>query len=363
MPLICNHGETRTDTDPGAIHRLDATPKTVHWGYFDPALAPTLQVKSGDLIQVEAITHHAGDAPDLMMDSTVEAIFNGVPESDRNPGVHILTGPIYIEGAAPGDMLEVRYFQMTPRCNYGSNLAANWGYLYQEFGEKERVTIYELHPNSNWASALYAYDFPGKYEIPGTITLCPQCDRETSLAGIRVPCRPHLGTAGVAPNIHGRTSSIPPGPHGGNIDNWRIGAGSTMYYPVQVDGALFSVGDPHVSQGDGELSGTAIEASLDVLFQVIVRKDFQFPTPLLETPNWWIVHGFGDDLDEAMRAASLDMLGLLTEHHELSRNDAYSLISVVADFAVTQVVDATQGIHVRMPRNVFPDKGVVGDPT
>lgn len=362
MALICHAGETRAQPQLGSLHKLDARPDTVHWGYFDAALTPVLSVKSGDLVQVQAVTHHAGDAPDLMMDKDVERIFTDIPESDRNPGVHILTGPLYIEDAKAGDMLEVRYLEMTPRFNYGSNLAANWGYLYKEFGEKERVTIYQLDPNANVAHALYAYDFPGRYDIPGAITHCAECDRQATLEGIRVPVRPHLGTAGVAPDAVGRVSSIPPGRHGGNIDNWRIGAGSTMYYPVAVDGALFSVGDPHISQGDGELSGTAIEASLDVLMQVVLRKDFAFPTPLLETPNWWIVHGFGDDLDAAMRGASLDMLGLLTEHHNLSRNDAYSLMSVAADFAVTQVVDATQGIHVRIPRSIFPAKGVAADP-
>ncbi|MBI1733152.1 MAG: acetamidase/formamidase family protein [Gammaproteobacteria bacterium] len=361
MALINPNGGTHDRAPRGVLHRLDATPKSVHWGYFDPALAPALRVRSGDLVQAEAITHHAGDAPELMMDRDIEKIFSDIPASDRYPGVHILTGPIYIEDARPGDMLEVRYLQMVPRCRYGSNLAANWGYLYQEFGEKERVTIYELDPNANVARALYAYDFPGRYQVPGTITRCPECDRRQALAGVRVPVRPHLGTAGVTPDVPGRTSSIPPGRHGGNIDNWRIGAGATMYYPVQVDGALFSIGDPHVSQGDGELSGTAIEASLDVLFQIVLRKDFSFPTPLLETPNWWIVHGFGNDLDAAMRGAALDMLTLLTEHYALSRNDAYSLMSIAADFAVTQVVDGTQGIHVRIPRAIFPRKGVVED--
>jgi acetamidase/formamidase len=160
--------------------------------------------------------------------------------------------------------------------------------------------------------------------------------------------------AGVAPDERGRISTVPPGKHGGNIDNWRIGAGATMYYPVQVDGALFSVGDPHISQGDGELSGTAIESSLDVLFQIVLRRDFSFPSPLLETPNYWIVHGFNEDLNAAMRMAALDMLTLLTEHRHLSKDDAYSLMSVAADFAVTQVVDQRQGIHVRIPRGIFP---------
>jgi acetamidase/formamidase len=356
MAFFCTDGEGQQDIAPGALHLLKATPKTVHWGFFDAALAPALKVKSGDLIQAEAITHHAGDAPELMMDEGVTAIFTEIPEADRNPGVHIMTGPIYIEGAKPGDMLEVRYLRMTPRCNYGSNLAANWGYLYREFDEKERVTIYSLDPNAQSAEALYAYDFPGKYLVPGTITHCPTCDRQAALKGVRVPARPHLGTAGVAMDVAGRVSTIPPGAHGGNIDNWRIGAGAVMYYPVQVEGGLFSIGDPHVSQGDGELSGTAIESSLNVLMQIVLRQDFTFPGPLLETPNYWIVHGFDEDLNVATRNAALDMLGLLNAHMGLSRNDAYSLMSVAADFAITQVVDGRQGAHVRMPRSIFPAK-------
>lgn len=337
------------------LHILRATPQTVHWGYFDASLAPALTVKSGDIVQAEAITHHAGDAPELMMDDAITALYRGIPEEDRRPGVHIMTGPIFVKDAKPGDLLEVRYLQMTPRFDYGSNLAANWGYLYKEFGETERVTIYCIDRATNLAEAVFGYDFPGRYLVPGTITREADCCREhTTLDGVRVPVRPHLGTAGVAPDQPGRISTIPPGAHGGNIDNWRIGAGATMYYPVAVDGALFSIGDPHISQGDGELSGTAIEATLDVMFQVFVRKDFRFPSPLLETPTDWIVHGFDEDLNIAMRDASLQMLELLTEHRRLSRNDAYSLISVSADFSVTQVVDGRQGIHVRVPRAIFP---------
>ena len=357
MPLCHEGTRDRSALVPSAFHRLRATPETVHWGYFDAARAPALTVKSGDLIQAEAITHHAGDAPELMMDAGVTAIFDGIPPEDRNPGVHIMTGPIYLEDAKPGDILEVRYLSMTPRCRYGSNLAANWGYLYKEFGEKERVTIYRINQGGNTAEALYAYDFPGKYLVPGTVTRCPECDRQKALEGVRIPVRPHLGTAGVAPDVKGRVSTVPPGAHGGNIDNWRIGAGATMYYPVQVDGGLFSIGDPHISQGDGELSGTAIESSLDVIFQMVLRKDFTFPSPLLETPDCWIVHGFDEDLNVAMRGASLDMLTLLHEHQRLSKNDAYSLMSVAADFAVTQVVDGRQGIHVRIPRGIFPPEG------
>ena len=166
---------------------------------------------SGDLIAAEAITHHAGDAPELMMDEAVTRLFTEIPEADRNPGVHIMTGPIFVKDAQPGDMLEVRYLSMTPRCRYGSNLAANWGYLYKEFGEKERVTIYELDADAGHAEALYAYDFPGKYMVPGTVTHCAVCDRQEALKGVRVPARPHLGTAGVAQDVAAASAQSRPG--------------------------------------------------------------------------------------------------------------------------------------------------------
>ena len=335
------------------LHTLDASKDTVHWGYFDAARSPALRVESGDLVQVQAITHHAGDAPDLLMDERIRRLFRDIPEDDRTPGVHIMTGPIFVADARPGDMLEVRYLAMHPRFNYGSNLAASWGHLYRDF-DKERVTIYELDPAANTAHALYAYDYPGAYTTPGRITAPGSCECVPALAGFRIPIRPHLGTAGVAPAVNGRVSTVPPGAHGGNIDNWRIGAGATMYYPVAVDGALFSVGDPHVSQGDGEISGTAIEASLDVLMQIVLRRDFAFPSPLLEAPDCWIVHGFNEDLDLAMRDASLEMLCFLSDLKGVSRDDAYSLMSVAVDFAVTQVVDGRQGIHARIARSIFP---------
>jgi acetamidase/formamidase len=352
----------REDVQPSALHFLRATPQSVHWGYFSPEIKPALMVKSGDLIQAQAVTHHAGDDPALMFDDDIRRIFTEIDPETRAPGCHIMTGPIHVEGAEPGDMLEVRYFEMVPRFNYGSNLQANWGHLYKEFGETERITIYKIDRNANTASALYAYDVADKYLVAGRITHCPECDRVPALPGISIPARPHLGTAGVAPAVNAPVSTIPPGLHGGNIDNWRIGAGARMYYPVQVKGGLFSIGDPHISQGDGEISGTAIEASLDVLFQIILRKDFSFPSPLLETDDCWIVHGFGADLDEAMKSASLDMLHLLTEHQGLSRTDGYSLMSVAADFGVTQVVDGTQGIHCRIERRIFPDRGIFRDP-
>jgi acetamidase/formamidase len=332
------------------LHELPATPQTVHWGHFDPDLPPVLTVASGDVVRIETVTHHAGDAPDLLMDDGIAAIFDQV--HDRGPGPHVLTGPIAVAGARPGDVLEVRILSAEPRLAYGSNLAASWGQLHDDFGH-ERVTIYRIDAGARLGRALFAYDWTHG-DAPGTIVAPDPASRVPALAGVQVPLRPHFGTMGVAPATPGRTSSIPPGDHGGNIDNWRIGAGGTMHYPVAVAGALLSVGDPHVSQGDGEVSGTALEASLTGLIQLTVRRDLPYTVPVLEDATHILVHGFGDDLDEAMLAASRRTIDLLGQRYGLSRDDAYSLLSVACDFTVTQVVDGRKGIHASFAKAMFP---------
>jgi acetamidase/formamidase len=335
------------------VHRLPATPSTVHWGFFDPRLPPTLTVASGDLVEIEALTHHAGDAPDLLMDAGIADVFATV--TDRGPGPHLLTGPIAVAGARPGDVLQVDILEATPRLPYGSNLAAHWGLLYSEI-PVERVTIYQLDPVALLGRAVFGYDWTATplADIPGTIVVPDASRREPALAGVVVPLRPHFGTMGVAPAAPQRVSSVPPGDHGGNVDNWRIGPGGRMYYPVQVDGALLSVGDPHVSQGDGEISGTALESSLNGLLRLSIRRDLAFGVPVLETSTELLVHGFGDTLDEAMKAAAMRTLAILQGQFNLSRADAYSFMSVAVDFTVTQVVDQRQGVHGRIDKRCFP---------
>ncbi|HSB85395.1 MAG TPA: acetamidase/formamidase family protein, partial [Ilumatobacteraceae bacterium] len=170
---------------------------------------------------------------------------------------------------------------------------------------------------------------------------------------VRVPVRPHFGVMGVAPAEPGRHSSIPPGVFGGNVDNWRIGPGATVCYPVFIEGAMLYVGDPHFAQGDGEICGTAIEASLTARIQVWVEPTLGVSSPLLETNDMWCAHGFGVDLDTAMRMAAKQMLWLLQFHLDMSADDAYSLASVAMDLGVTQVVDSTLGCHALMRRDVF----------
>ena len=336
------------------IHDLPATPETCFWGFFDASLPPVLRVRSGDLVRVETLTHQAGDAPDLMMDDGVRAVYDAIPIEARGPGVHVMTGPIHVEGAEPGDTLEVRVLSMEPRLLYGTNIAAWWGHLYDDFG-KERITIYRIDPTSGLARAAFGFDYTttSRYDQPGIIILPNHDTREPALADVVVPLRPHFGVGGVAPAEAGRINSIPPGAFGGNIDNWRFGAGAAMYYPVFHPGALCYLGDPHMAEGDGELSGTAIEASANAFVQLTVRKDLRLTSPMLETPTHWIAHGFDEDLDRAMKAAARELLRFLVDHRGLSRDDAYSLISVAGDFGVTQVVDQRQGVHGMIAKRLF----------
>ena len=256
----------------------------------------------------------------------------------------------------------VRILDMWPRLPYGSNCAANWGLLYDEFG-KERITIYRLsdevgvpeHAFGSVAEPLFAYDFTTLplYDLPGIVTLPDSATRQAFSRAVRVPVRPHFGVLGVAPAEPGRHSSIPPGVFGGNVDNWRIGPGATACYPVFSEGAMLFVGDPHFAQGDGEICGTAIEASLTARIQVWVEPSLGVTSPVLETPDAWFTHGFGAGLDEAMRMAAKQMLWLMQTHLQLSDDDAYSLASVAMDLGVTQVVDATLGCHAGISRGIF----------
>lgn len=339
-------------TGTGALHYLAATPTTCFWGFFDAALPPVLHVESDDLIVVETVTHQAGDAPDVLMDDGIRAVYDGIPASHRGPGVHVMTGPIYVNDARPGDTLEVRILSFEPRLPYGTNIAAWWGYLYDEF-RKERITIYHLDGHVARAAFAFNYTASARYDAPGIVIAPDRAAREPALHAVVVPLRPHLGVMGVAPAEDGKLNSVPPGIFGGNVDNWRLGPGARMYYPIFRPGGLLYLGDPHMAEGDGELSGTAIEASANVLVQVRLRTDFPVTAPVLETPTHWFTHGFGPSLDSAMRMAARQMLTFIVQRFGLTSDDAYSLMSAAVDFGVTQVVDQHQGIHAGLPKAIF----------
>jgi len=415
---------------PGSpkYHYVPATDKTVHWGYFSKSLKPVLEVDSGDFVSIEALTHHANDDFERMIkgDPGAESVFHwdktkkNVDRRGAGPmkptlfgrgageglGVHICTGPVFVKGAEPGDILEVRILDVKPRPSanpayagkaFGSNAAAWWGFHYKELltepKPREVITIYEIDPSSekNWARALYNFrwtpqtdpfgvvhktiDYPGVRVDHTTVQ-----EKHGILKNVRVPLRPHFGVMAVAPKEVEMVDSIPPGYFGGNMDNWRVGKGATMYYPIAVPGALFSVGDSHASQGDSELCGTAIECSLTGTFQLTVRKaktlagtalaglDF----PLLETQEEWCLHGFSfanylqelgkeaqseiykkSSIDLALKDAFRKMRRFLMGTKGLSEDEAISLISIAVDFGVTQVVDGNWGIHAIIKKNIF----------
>ena len=338
------------------MERVAATSETCFWGFLDPDLSPVLKVVDGSELVIEAVTHHAGDAPDLLMDDGIRALWKAIPESDRGPGVHIMTGPIWVDGAMPGDALRVELREMTPRLPFGSNCAAHWGVFHDLFG-KERITVYELVEGSFAGAArpLFGYDFTTRalYDVPGVVTPPDHERREPFGRAVEVPVRPHLGVMGVAPLEAGRRSSIPPGVFGGNVDDWRFGPGATIYYPVFHEGAGFYVGDPHFAQGDGEICGTAIEASLDVRLRLSVAPGFSVEVPTLETVTHWYLHGFGDDLDAAMRMTAESMLRFLVDQGGFTMDEAYSIASVAVDFGVTQVVDGKVGCHAAVAKSII----------
>lgn len=346
-----------TDSGVGTTHQLAATPDTCFWGYFDHDQPPVLEVAPGDVVEIETLTHHAGDAPDLMMDDRVRALWDSITE--RGPGVHIMTGPLHVAGARAGDTVSVTIESMQPRFRYGSTVAAHWGGRYEAFNS-EWVTIWELPEGDGAATErlarpAYWYDFTGRplYDQPGFLSDPPAAERRPFSRPVSVPAHPHFGVLGVAPASPGRVSSIPPDVYGGNIDNWRLGPGATLHLPVFVEGANLFAGDPHLSQGDGEVCGTAIECSLDARIRVTLTPELSIDAPVLETATHWYTHGFSEDLDVAMRNCVDRMIDLVVAQYGLNRKEAYTLLSVAGHVGVTQVVDGNLGCHTGVAKALF----------
>ena len=411
-------------------HQIAVAADRVHWGYFSRSLPPQAEISSGETITIETLTQHASDDPERMIagDSGAESVFGwtrtikNVDRRGAGPmdasifgrgagegfGVHICTGPVAVKEAQPGDVLEVRILDIRPRPSrnpqyegrvFGSSVAAWWGYHYSELvaapKPREAVTIYEIFDRDDTphARALYSYrwepqtdpfgvvhatyDYPGVPVVPSTVKR-----RHAVLDGIRIPLRPHFGVIAVAPREADFVDSVPPSYFGGNLDNWRLGKGSTIYLPVSVPGALLSVGDPHAAQGDGELGGTAIECSMTGTFQVILHKkadlvgrpfaDLSYP--LIETETDWVLTGFShpnylaefgaqgqsevyatSSLDLAMKDAFRKMRRFLMNVKGLSEDEAIALMSAAVDFGVTQVVDGNWGVHAILSKKLFQD--------
>ncbi len=317
---------------PPKTHRLEATPATIAYGWYDAAGTPVLRIASGDIIDVDTLLtntpaglQRAGVPADQIQES-LKAITDQVPREKRGPGGHILTGPVFVEGAEPGDVLEVKILAI--------DLAIPYGY--------------------NGCSGFVRENCP---QPPGPAKII-QLDRTTMTAtfapGIVIPLRPFFGSMGVAPPpAAGRISSNPPGIHAGNLDNKALVAGTTLFIPVHATGALFEVGDGHAAQGDGEVDQTAIETSLRGRLQLTVRKGMTLGWPRAETATDYISMGTDEDLTKATKIAIQEMVDFLVAEKKLDRTAAYQLTSIAGNVAITQLVDGKVGVHVKMPKEIF----------
>jgi acetamidase/formamidase len=288
-----------------------------------------MTIDSGDTVRIRTVSGAPADVAQASGYFIPEELAGIHAALRPDPGPHILTGPIYVNGAAPGDVLEVRIKSV--------ELAQDWGYQL----------IIPL-----------AGTLPREFDEHRRIIIPLDCDRMigTMPWGLELPLKPFFGVMGVAPPPGwGRATTVMPQPFGGNMDNRELVAGTTLFLPVFTEGALFSCGDGHGVQGDGEVCITAIETALAGTFEFIVRKDLSLTTPRAETSTHYITMAFDPSLDECVRVALRDMIKLIGEVAGLSREDAYMLCSLAADLRVTQTVNGSKGIHCMIPK-AFVDR-------
>jgi acetamidase/formamidase len=311
---------------------LPATPSTVVWGYYSATAKAVLTVHSGDTVRIQTLSTcgpterlveegvAASDIPSYNAD-----IYRKV--KDKGPGGHILTGPVAIAEAEPGDVLEVQILKIDIDVPFACNgFGAGRGFLPNDY-PYGRSKIIPLD-----RTAMIAHFAPS----------------------IDIPLHPFFGSMGDAPPPSaGRIDSAPPWMHAGNMDNKELVAGTTLYIPVHAKGALFEVGDGHAGQGNGEVDITAMETFLSGTFRFIVHKDQHLLWPRAETPTSYISMGFSPDLKEATTLAVRDMINFLVDQKHLSRDDAYMLTSVAIDVDITQLVDGSVGVHAICPKNIF----------
>lgn len=334
----CGRGSAASKLDgaPGpTVHRLLCTPTTIAYGYYWSDAKPVLRIPSGDIIDVDTLLTNwperlaRAGVPGDKIERSLEAITEAYPATDhehRGPGGHILTGPVYVEGAEPGDALEVKILSIDFNIDYGYNGCSGF--------------------------------VPANCDAGGITHIIPIDARAMTaefLPGIVIPLHPFFGSMGVAPAPElGRVSSVPPGRHAGNMDNKDLVVGSTIWIPVFAPGALFEIGDGHGAQGDGEVDQTAIETSLRGKIQLTVRKGLKLNFPRAETPTYYIAMATDPDLTVATTSAIQEMVDYLVDLKGLTRMQAYQLISVAGDVADTQLVDKpNMGVHVRIRKDIF----------
>jgi len=325
--LVCLAASVRAQR----VHQLPATPATVAYGYYWYAKPPAIVIKSGDFVDVETMLTNspAGLERIGVKPEDVPRNLRDIVEQDtgslKGPGGHILTGPIYVEGADSGDVLEVRIQSITLPIPYGYNGCS--GFVRELCGDRRVSTLILM-------------------------------DREKMTAeiapGVVVPLRPFFGSIGVAPApALGRVSSNPPSVHAGNLDNRELVAGTTLYIPVFVKGALLQLGDGHAAQGDGEVDQTGLETNLKGRIQVIARKDMKLDWPRAETPTHWIAMGTDTSLVVATRTAVREMVKLIAEAKGITETQAYQVASMAADLRITQLVDGNVGVHMMIAKSIL----------
>jgi len=303
-------------------HRLDPGPETVHWGYFDAALPPRIEVDSGDSVTIDTVS----GSPEVVPDESLYRPLHREIVAKLKPilGGHILTGPVAVRGAEPGDALEVRIKAIELTEDWGWNVIRPLrGTLPEDFPKFERRTI--------------------------------PIDRKAMLGrlpwGPAVPLRPFFGILGTAPRPeYGRVSSIEPREFGGNMDCKEFVAGTSLFLPVFVPGANFSAGDGHAVQGDGEVCLTALETCLKGTFELVVHKKMRLAMPRAITPSHYITIGLDVDLDDAAKQALREMIDWLVALKGWTRSEAYVFCSLACDLHVTQLVDGNKGVHAMVSR-------------
>ena len=313
-----------------ATHELDTTVDTCHWGFYDAAVAPVMTIASGDTFVVKTESGRK-DFLKKYPERLSENLRKILETMEPNPGPHIMTGPVAIKGADPGDVLEIKVREI--------RIGHDWGY------NGFRPLVGGLPE-----------------DFPYTRVVLVEVDEEDGTgdwgAGVKVPLKPFFGNFGVAPApALGRVPTFPPGEWGGNMDCKEFTAGSTIYLPVFNEGALFSIGDGHGCQGDGEANINGIEMGLIGTFEMNVRKDMSIKTPRAETESHYILMGFDPILDNAAKMALRETIQFLGELRGMSPVDAYRLCSLAVDLRITQIVNGVKGVHAMLPKDIL-DEGV-----
>ncbi|HEY7363317.1 MAG TPA: acetamidase/formamidase family protein [Methylomirabilota bacterium] len=331
----------------GKYHVLPATLETTQWGWLDPNEKPKLMVNSGDTVAIETMMHaHNAIQPGSTMDDIVKLRL-----ANPGGGPHSVTGPIYVNGAEPGDTLEIRIKKIVPKA-FGTNFHLpgsqfpTVGLLAPEFPQGF-VRYFYL----DWEKRQAEFK-PGimidLQPFPGTIAVGPDPNEPAAKAGPPIK------------DAKGRTSTLRPWKNGSNMDINEIQEGTTLFLPVFLKGALVWTGDSHCRQGNGEVNLTALECAYrEIVIQPVVRKDLKIEWPQLESSTHWILMGFDENLEEAMKIATRNAVKFLSEQQKLvplSRDEAYSLVSMVGDCRVTQMVDIRKGVHCMIPKSIFVKK-------